>query len=138
MTRAYRAVLLRHPNALPVASTQPVMTPRGFVLIERMSAALVAGGLKPGAALEAINTVAAFVIGSCVVEAGVTPGSDPVAQEAVMEVNAAIDPTQFPTMAAAMAEAGAQLSDDEAQFATAADALIRGLESSFRDRGLMR
>jgi hypothetical protein len=82
--------------------------------------------------------VAAFVIGSCVVEAGVTPGSEPVPQEAMLEVYAAIDPAQFPTMAAAMAEAGAQLSDDEAQFATAADALIRGLESGFRDRGLMR
>jgi hypothetical protein len=38
---------------------------------------------------------------------------------------------------AAMMEAGSLMSDDEAQLATAADALIRGLDSSFRDRGLL-
>jgi TetR/AcrR family tetracycline transcriptional repressor len=135
--RVYRATLLRHPNALPVASTQPVMTPRGFELIERTSAALVTGGLTPGSALEAINTMAAFVIGTAMVEAGVTPGSEPLAQEAVMGVYANIDPARFPTMVAAMSEAMALLSDDEAQFETAIDALVRGLEISFRERGLL-
>jgi TetR/AcrR family transcriptional regulator, tetracycline repressor protein len=137
MGREYRAALLRHPNALPVASTQPVMTPRGFELIERTAAALVAGGLKPGAALEAINTVAAFVIGSAVVEAGVTPGTEPVAQEAIMASYASIGAERFPTMVAAMAEASELLGDDQAQFETAVDAIVRGLQASFRDRGLL-
>ena len=135
--RVYRATLLRHPKALPVASTQPVMTPRGFELIERTSAALVAGGLRPGAALEAINTIAAFVIGAAVVEAGVTPGSEPVEHDTIMGAYANIDPGQFPTMVAAMSEATAILSDDELQFETAIDALVRGLEASFRERGLL-
>ncbi len=137
MGRDYRTALLRHPNAIPVASTQPVMTPRGFELIERTSAALVAGGLRPGAALEAINTVAALVIGSAVAEAGFTPGSEPVAKEAIEGAYTGIDPEQFPTMAAAMAESMALLANDEAQFETAIDALIRGLEASFRDRGML-
>jgi TetR/AcrR family tetracycline transcriptional repressor len=137
MGREYRAALLRHPNALPVASTQPVMTPRGFELIERSAAALAAGGLKPGAALEAINTVAAFVIGSAVVEAGVTPGAEPVPQEAIMASYASVDAVRFPTMVAAMAEANELLADDQAQFETAIDAIVRGLEVSFRERGLL-
>jgi hypothetical protein len=137
MGREYRAALLRHPNALPVASTQPVMTPRGFELIERVAAALVAGGLRPGAALEAINTIAAYVIGSAVVEAGVTPGTEPVPSEAIMASYASIDPVRFPTMVAAMAEATGLLSNDRAQFDTALDAILRGLEVSFRERGLL-
>jgi TetR/AcrR family transcriptional regulator, tetracycline repressor protein len=137
MGREYRAALLRHPNALPVASTQPVMTPRGFELIERAAAALVAGGLRPGAALEAINTVAAYVIGSAVTEAGVTPGTEPVEHEAIMASYASIDADRFPTMVAAMAEASELLGDDHAQFDTAIDAIIRGLEASFRERGLL-
>lgn len=137
MARQYRAALLRHPNAIPVASTQPVMTPRGFELIERTSAALVAGGLTPGLALEAINFVAAFVIGTAVVEAGVSPGSEAISQEAIAEIYGGIDASQFPTMAAAMAEAGPLMADEEAQFETAADALVRGLDSSFHARGLL-
>jgi TetR/AcrR family tetracycline transcriptional repressor len=137
LAREYRRVLLRHPNALPVASTQPVMTPRGFELIERTSSALVAAGLTPGAALEGIDTMAAFVIGHCVVHAGVTPGSEPITEEALRAAYSAIDPAQFPTMAAAMVEAAGLLSDDEAQFEMGADALIRGLEASFRARGLL-
>lgn len=138
MGRDYRAVLLRHPNAIPVASTQPVMTPRGFELIERVSSALVASGMTAGAALEAINTIAAFVSGSAVAEVGVTPGAEPDDPEAVMGAYARLDPGQFPTLVAAMGEAVALLGDDELQFETAIDALVRGLEASFRERGLLR
>ena len=109
----------------------------GFELIERTSAALVAGGLTPGAALEGINTVAAFVIGTALVDVGVTPGSEPVEDEAISNAYSSIDPAQFPTLAAAMGEAMALLTDDEAQFETALDALVRGLEASFRERGLL-
>ncbi len=137
LAREYRAVLLRHPRALPVASTQPVMTPRGFELIEQTLAALVAGGLAEGAGLEAINTIAAFVIGSAVAEAGVTPGSEPVEKEAIANAYSGISAEQFPMLATAMGEAMALLSDDSGQFETGIDALIRGLEASFRGRGLL-
>ena len=137
MARQFRAALLRHPNALPVASTQPVMTPRGFELIERTAAAMVAGGITPGAALEAINVVAAFVIGLCVVEAGVTPGSEPVAQEEVMEAYSAIDADRFPVLARAMVEAAELLADDERQYGQAIRALIIGLDANFLERGMV-
>lgn len=138
MGRDYRAVLLRHPNAIAVASTQPVMTPRGFELVERVAAALVAGGLTAGAALEAINTIAAFVIGSAVVEVGVTPGTESVPKEAIEKAYSSVDPAKFPTLVAAMGSATALLSDDELQFETAIDAMVRGLEASFRERALLR
>jgi TetR/AcrR family tetracycline transcriptional repressor len=137
MARDYRAAILRHPNAIPVVSTQPVLTPRGFELIERTAAVMVAGGVTAGAALEAINVVAAFIIGLCVVEAGVTPGSEPVSQEVVMEAYTTIDVERFPTLARAMGEAAELLADDARQFEIAADALVRGLDASFRERGLV-
>jgi TetR/AcrR family transcriptional regulator, tetracycline repressor protein len=137
MARQYHAVLLKHPNAIPVASTQPVMTPRGFELIDRTASALVASGLRPGPALELINVIAAFVIGITVVEAGVTPGSEAVSQEAIAEVYGGIDPVQFPTLAAAMVESADLLGNDAAQFDNAVDVMIRGLESSLRARGVL-
>lgn len=137
MAREYRAALLRHPAALPVTSTQPVMTPRGFELIERTSAALVAGGLTAGAALESINTIAAFVIGSAVAEVGVTPGAEPLTREEVAAAYADMDSVRFPILAAAMSETMAQMADDDGQFETATDVLIRGLEASFRARGII-
>jgi AcrR family transcriptional regulator len=137
MAREYRAALLRHPRALPVASTQPVMTPRGFQLIDQTLAALVAGGLTPGAGLETINTIAAFVIGSAVAEAGVTPGSEPVDRDAITDAYSGIRADQFPTLAAAMGEMMVFMADDTAQFETAIDALVRGLDASFRERGVV-
>jgi AcrR family transcriptional regulator len=137
MATEYRAALLRHPNALPVASTQPVMTPRGFELIEKVSATLVGCGLTAGAALEVINTIAAFVIGMCVVQVGVSPGSEPVVEEAIMEIYSSIDPIQFPNMVAAVSELTANPVDEDTQFTMAMDALLRGLDSSLRERGLI-
>lgn len=137
LAHEYRATMLRHPRAIPVASTQPVMTPRGFELIERTLGALTAGGLTAGAGLEAINTVAAFVIGSVVVEAGVTPGSEPLERDSIASAYAGIGPDQFPLLATAMLEAASLMADDAAQFDVALDALVRGLEASFRERHLL-
>jgi len=138
MAVEYRAALLRHPNAIPVASTQPVMTPRGFELIERIAAQMVRRGWTPGAAMEAINTIAAFVIGVCVVQAGVSPGSEPVTEDKIMEVYSAIDPTRFPTLVAAVAELGDANIDEIAQFDRALEATLRGMDAVYRERGMLR
>ena len=137
IAREYRAALMRHPNALPVASTQPVMTTAGIEMVELALRALVAGGLTPGAALEAVDTAASFVIGDCMVHVGVTPGTEPLASEEIARAYSGIDPGRFPLMIAAMTEAWALMGDNEAQFETAIDALIGGLDASFRSRGLL-
>lgn len=54
-----------------------------------------------------------------------------------MTACADIDPGRFPTLIAAMAEAAVLLNDDEAQFETAIDANVRGLEASVRERRLL-
>jgi hypothetical protein len=54
-----------------------------------------------------------------------------------MTACADIDLRRFPTLVAAMAEAAVLLNDDEAQFETAIDANVRGLEACFRERGLL-
>jgi len=135
--RAYRAAMLAHPRAIPIVSTQPVLTPRGFALIERTLAALTSGGLAPAAGLETINTIAAFVIGSVVVEAGVTPGTEPVDRETISSAYAGVVADDFPFLTAAIGEAMRELYDDDAQFEIALDALVRGLEASFRARGIV-
>ena len=47
------------------------------------------------------------------------------------------DTTRFPTRAAALGKAMALLNDDNAQVEAALGALVRGLDASFRDRGLL-
>ena len=137
MGKEYRQALKRHPNALPVSSTQPVRTQRGFMLVERVSAAFVAGGLTPATALETLNTLAAFIIGMAVVEIGVSPGGVPDDPEEVAAAYARLDAAEYPTLVAAISDAMGHWVDEEAQFETALDALVRGLEVSFRKRGLI-
>jgi len=124
----YRRALLAHPNALPVVSTQPVLTPRGLRLIEAAAALLVRGGLRPEEAVEAINGGAALVIGSVLVEAGVTPGTEPIAQADIDAAYSTLSGDEYPTIAAAMAAIGADAFDPAFQFDGLLDAFVRGLE----------
>lgn len=125
--RSYRQALLAHPNALPVASTQPPLTPAGLGLIETAMALLVRRGLAPLEALGAINGCAALVIGSALAEAGVTPGSEPIEQSAIETVYAELSPEEFPILSGIMAAAGAEQFDSDRQFEDLLDAYVQGL-----------
>jgi TetR/AcrR family transcriptional regulator, tetracycline repressor protein len=127
IARSHRHALLAHPNALPVVSTQPPLTPASLRLIEAAAALLVRGGLTPMQALEAINGAAAIVIGSTQVEAGVTPGSEPIEQLAIETVYAGLSPDEFPILATILASPEAQDMDSERQFEDLLDAYVRGL-----------
>jgi AcrR family transcriptional regulator len=133
MARSYRDAIIAHPNALPVVSTQPVLSRPGLLLIEATAALLVRGGLAPVEALEAINGAAALVIGSVLVEVGVTPGSEPVEQAQIEATYAELPPDQFPTILAVMAEATPDSFDSTRQFEDLLDAYVRGLEARFAD-----
>ena len=130
--REYRRALLAHPNALPVVSTQPPLTPAGMRLIENAAAMLVRGGLAPRQALEVINGTAAAVIGSALVEAGVTPGSEAIEQSVIDSAYASLRPDEFPTITAVMATADAESFDPDRQFEDLLDALVRGFAARFR------
>lgn len=138
IAREYRRVILAHPNALPVVSTQPVLTPAGLRLIEAAAALLVRGGLTPAQSLEAINGGAAAVIGSVLVEAGVTPGTEPIEQAEIESAYSTLSPAEFPTIATVLAEAGPAAFDPGSQFDALADAFVRGLEARFADGAVAR
>jgi hypothetical protein len=98
-------------------------------------ALLVRGGLTPLESLEVINGSAALVIGSAVVEAGVTPGSEPIEPETIVGVYAGLSPDDYPILSRIMGSAGAQQFDPERQFEDLLDAYVRGLEARIGERG---
>ena len=93
------------------------------------------GGLTPLESLEVINGSAALVIGSTVVEAGVTPGSEPIEPQAIETVYAGLSPDEFPILTGLMASSDAQRFDSERQFEVLLDAYIGGLEARIGKRG---
>ena len=134
IARSYQSALARHPNAVPMISTEPVMTRRGLQLVERAARALVRAGLSPLQAIDAINGVAALAIGSTLAKAGVTPGTDPVRPEDLEALFTQLDPAEFPTMLSAMKEAGADAFDRPSGFDQLLDALILGLHAQLQGR----
>ncbi len=134
IARSYRLALLAHPNALTVASTQPPLTPASLGLIEAAMTLLVRGGLTPLESLEVINGSAALVIGSTVVEAGVTPGSEPIEPETIVGVYAGLSSDDYPILSTIMGSAEAQQFDSERQFEDLLDAYVRGLEARIGKR----
>jgi AcrR family transcriptional regulator len=134
IARSYRRALLAHPNALPVASTQPPLTPASLALIEAAAALLVRGGLQPVEALEVINGGAVLVIGSTLVEAGVTPGSEPIEQQTIEGIYSGLSPDDFPMLTTIMAAADPVRFDSDLQFEDLLDAYVRGLEAQIRER----
>ena len=134
IAHSYRQALLAHPNALPAASTQPPLTPSSLELIETAATLLVRGGLRPLEALECINGMAILVIGSTLVEVGVTPGSEPIEQQTIEGVYAGLSPEAFPTLTAIMAAADPASFDSDRQFERLLDAYVRGLEAQVGER----
>jgi AcrR family transcriptional regulator len=122
LAQAYRAVLRRHPAALPVVSTRPVATIWGLDRVEYALALLDQGGIEGLAALYALNIGAAFVIGHVLLEVGVTPGVEPTAGSAPL-LGLAL-PSTYPRVLALRSEMPHRNPDDE--FAYGLDALFAG------------
>ena len=61
---AYRDVLLAHPNALPVLSARPLVTPGSLLFIEKVLARLLAEDMGPRMAMDAVNLTGNFILGS--------------------------------------------------------------------------
>ncbi len=134
IAREYRRAIIGHPNALPVVSTQPPLTPRGLRLIEDAASLLVRGGLAPVDALEAINGGAALVIGTALVEVGVTPGTEAIEQEEILKVFSSLSPEEFPTITSVLATTDPAAFDPERQFEDLLDAFVRGLAARLEEQ----
>ena len=134
IAREYRRAIIGHPNALPVVSTQPPLTPRGLRLIEDAASLLVRGGLAPVDALEAINGGAALVIGTALVEVGVTPGTEAIEQEEILKVFSSLPPEEFPTITSVLATTDPAAFDPGRQFEDLLDAFVRGLAARLEEQ----
>ena len=60
----FRATLLRHPNAAPLAAVRPLASPVGMAPTEAMLAGLIRCGMTPAEGLAAIDVFSAFVTAS--------------------------------------------------------------------------
>ncbi|MDR8407208.1 TetR/AcrR family transcriptional regulator C-terminal domain-containing protein [Nonomuraea sp. 3-1Str] len=116
-----RAALLAHPALLPLVATRPVSTPGGLDTVERVARALVAERFSPTDALHVITTLATFVIGQVLAEAGRTPGHDGPDPEP------RFDPARHPVVGQALAAGLGTARDHEDRFTYALDALLSGL-----------
>jgi AcrR family transcriptional regulator len=116
--RAFRCVLVAHPNALVLFATRPAVTPASLVHVDRGLAILRKAGFSVGDALSAFQTIVTFVVGHALSTHAVVPSEDlsSVAYDAVEGLPA-------------LTEAAAILSerDLDAEFEFGLDALVRGL-----------
>ncbi|MCK2217154.1 TetR/AcrR family transcriptional regulator C-terminal domain-containing protein [Actinomadura sp. ATCC 31491] len=118
---SFRSALLAHPALLPLLATRPVTTPGGLETVERAARALTDEGFTPTEALHVITTLATFVIGQVLAEAGQTPGhTDP--DPALVP-----DPAHHPTLMRALSAGLGTPADHEDRFTYALDALLTGL-----------
>ena len=72
---AMRAALLEHPRLIPLVSTRPTTPAAAESLGAGLLVALTGGGLSQREAEFAIQSVAVFVLGHVLAEAGQTPGA---------------------------------------------------------------
>jgi AcrR family transcriptional regulator len=126
--RAYREVLVAHPNALPVVADRSPNTTGALRPVETMLRILRDGGIPAADSLVAVNVVAALVQGAARMEVQDdlgTPqeGCSPEEQQA--RVAATLSPEEFPCLLEA-ASAVSEFSY-EAQFEFGLNALVRGL-----------
>ena len=76
LARSYRAVLVRHPRALPIVTTRPVNLVSGYEKVEVILEVLARGGLTGLKAVYALNGLMAFVMGHALLDVGSTPGME--------------------------------------------------------------
>ena len=97
----FRAVLVEHPNAIPLFVGPPRWTDRGLELAEEFLAVLHKGGLDANDSVRAHRILFSFTIGHAVVEVGLAnevakPGPDPFGAE---EALGGVDRDRFPELA---------------------------------------
>ena len=119
-----RAMLTRHPWARRVIETRQARTPAVLVHMERLTSAMIGGGLAPDLAHHAMHTLGNRIW-------GFSPElftGEPTATRG----GPALDPADYPGILAVAADArarrpGAQGCDEDAEFAFALDLILDAL-----------
>lgn len=73
---AYRAVLLRHPRAVPLLATHPVSIDTGLALMNGVLARFAAEGIAQERALTVLQSVGVFTLGHALAQTGTGPADD--------------------------------------------------------------
>lgn len=119
LARAFRAALLAHPQATPLAAARSMSTPTQLRPVEAMLGAMLAAGLEPTDAMRAVNVIGQFVIGTTAIHASHLTRSE------YHEDRIEFEPEEFPNLVTALSGSGEI--DWDADFEAGLDALVRGL-----------
>ena len=93
---AFREVLIRHPNALPLIATRPITTEVGLKKVEYVLSILNRGGIVDIKALYTLHILIAFVTGHGFLESGAVNGQIKLTtSEYVKEMKHNLDLKQF-------------------------------------------
>ena len=122
VARAYRALLLRHPHAIPLLAALPLSDPATARAAGAVMAQLRAAGFDAQAALKTLATITSYVVGVAQWEVGTEP------------FRAAVDGKPFPLAPDAdpyLVELAPQLAEDDCDetFEFGLDVILRGLET---------
>jgi hypothetical protein len=73
VSRAYRALLLRHPHAIPLLAALPLSDPSAARAAGAVMALLRAAGFDAQSALKTLATITSYVVGIAQWEVGTAP-----------------------------------------------------------------
>lgn len=122
LSRAYRALLLRHPHAIPLLAALPLSDPAAAHAAGAVMAQLRAAGFDAQSALKTLATITSYVVGVAQWEVGTAPfraerGGEPFP----------LPPDADPYLV----ELAPQLAEDDCEetFEFGLDVIVRGLET---------
>ena len=120
VSRAYRALLLRHPHAIPLLAALPLTDPAAAHAAGGVMALLRAAGFDAQIALKTLATITSYVVGVAQWEVGTAPFRAP-----------GRDVTLPPDADPYLVELLPQLAEDDCDetFEFGLDVIVRGLEA---------
>jgi AcrR family transcriptional regulator len=124
--RRLRAVLRKHPNALPVIGTRPATTPSMLRILDDSLGALIGGGLAASDAIDVVNCAATFTLGHVMAEVGEPVGGQGTT---IDESLAAMTPQTHPHLVSAF-QSGYEYRPDE-QYELGLSSMLDGFEARY-------
>jgi AcrR family transcriptional regulator len=129
--RRFRTTLLKHPRALPLMSTRPVVGEAGWRAVELLMTIFRNGGLDRQPALRTLNCLASYTVGHCITRVGQAVADVPdVTTELELARVRALPPEEFPGVLWAIGDAAATY-DPGAEFELGLLAMLDGLAGRY-------
>ena len=121
VSRGYRALLLRHPHAIPLLAALPLSDPAAARAAGAVMALLRGAGFDAQAAFKTLATITSYVIGVAQWEVGTAPFRSEGAEPLVLPTDA------DPYLVELMPQLAAGDCDETFEFGL--DVIVRGLET---------